>query len=301
VPAATWRAASTPENAPWIRRPVSEDISPILDGWNYRPDEITVRVVDGLDGKRKIQLRLDLGILQMEFDGRPDGRRIHESDSWFSFHLQRQKDHDRANPDSAPYLLEPEDCQELLREGVQYYHRYLSFWHLGLYELCARDTERNLRLFAFVRDHARDERARLEFDQWRPYVTMMHARAVATPLVELEQWEAAVNVLDAGIRGIEQFLADYNQKEKAGQVGELAFLQRWKQEILEKNPPKALEGPDAVALESTVAGPPDPLVQVREDLGNAIKEERYEDAARLRDELRRLQDPPPPLLPGIGG
>jgi hypothetical protein len=275
---------------------VAYDISYILGDWQYRPDEITVRIVDGEDGRRKVQLRLDLGILQMEFDGRPDGRRIHECDSWFDFHMRRQKEHDRANPDSAPYILEPEDCQELLREGVQYYHRYLSFWHLGLYELCARDTERNLRLFSFVREHARDDRIRLEFDQWRPYVTMMHARAVATPLVELEQWEAAVNVLEAGIRGIEQFLADYNQKEKAPQVGELAFLQRWKQEILEKNPPKALTGPDAAA-ESTVAAPPDPLTQVREDLGKAIKEERYEDAARLRDDLRKLENPPPPPLP----
>jgi len=272
---------------------VSDDISPILGDWPYRPDEITVRITDGLDGHRKIQLRLDLGILQMEFDGRPDGRRIHECDSWFEFHLRRQKEHDQANPDSAPYVLEPEDCQELLREGVQYYHRYLSFWHLGLYELCARDTERNLRLFAFVREHSHDERVRMEFDQWRPYVTMMHARAVATPLVELEQWEAAVNVLDAGIRGIEQFLSDYNQLEKAPQVGELAFLRRWKQEIIEKNAPRAIPGPGT----GPIASLPDPLKQARDELTRAIQEERYEDAARLRDELRRLENPPPPPLP----
>jgi hypothetical protein len=278
---------------------VSDDIDPILRDWSYRPDEITVRIIEGDDRRRKIQLRLDLGILQMEFDGRPDGRRIHGCDSWFEFHTQRQREHDRANPDSAPYVLEPEDCQELLREGVQYYHRYLSFWHLGMYELCARDTERNLRLFAFVREHARDERVRLEFDQWRPYVTMMHARAVATPLVQLEQWEAAVNVLDAGIRGIEQFLADYNQQEKAAQVGELAFLQRWKREILERNePPK----PKAIAqAKTTEAAPLDPLEQLRSDLARAIQEERYEEAARLRDDLRRLEEPPPPRPPGWAG
>ncbi len=72
-----------------------------------------------------------------------------------NYHQRRQSEHDAANPDGAPYLLEPEDCAELLREGVQYYHRYMCFWHLGFYELCARDTERNLRLFAFVREHAR--------------------------------------------------------------------------------------------------------------------------------------------------
>jgi len=69
------------------------------------------------------------------------------ADSWYDYHLRRQREHDAANPDAASYVLEPEDCAELLREGVQYYHRYLSFWHLELYELCARDTERNLRLF----------------------------------------------------------------------------------------------------------------------------------------------------------
>jgi hypothetical protein len=271
---------------------VSFDISSILRDWPYRPDDITVRVVEGEDGWRKIQLRLDLGILQMEFDGRPDGRKIHGCDSWYDYHLRRQREHDAANPDAASYVLEPEDCSELLREGVQYYHRYLSFWHLELYELCARDTERNLRLFTFVREHARDERVRLEFDQWRPYVTMMHARAVATPLVQLEQWEAAVNVLDAGIRGIEKFLEEYNQKEKAGQVGELNFLQRWKREILEKTQPASENAGETSA--AAVEAPPDPIDQLRADLARAIAEERYEDASRLRDNLRRLEDPPPP-------
>jgi hypothetical protein len=153
-------------------------------------------------------------------------------------------------------------------------------------------------LFAFVREHARDDRVRLEFDQWRPYVTMMHARAVATPLVELEQWEAAVSVLDAGIRGIERFLADYNQMEKAAQVGELAFLQRWKQELLEKNPPRALEGPAAATKQATAATP-NPLKEVRDKLALAIQEERYEDATQLRDDLRRLENPPPPPLPPL--
>lgn len=271
---------------------MSADITSILRDWPYRPDEITVRIITGEDGRRRIQLRLDLGVLQMEFDGRPDGRRIHGCGSWMEFHQERQREHDRDHPDSAPYTLEPEDCSELLREGVQYYHRYLSFWHLGLYELCARDTERNLRLFAFVREHARDERVRLEFDQWRPYVTMMHARAVATPLVQLEQWEAAVNVLDAGIRGIEKFLADYNQQEKESQVGELAFLRRWKQEILEHSGEPETKPEDAASETTDVAN--DPLGKLRADLGRAIAEERYEDAARLRDDLDRLEGQTPP-------
>ena len=263
---------------------MSFDIDPIVNDWPYRADEITVRVIEGLDGRRKIQLRLDLGVLQMEFDGRPDGRRIHDSSSWFEYHRKRQQDHDSKNPDGAPYQLEPEDCAELLREGVQYYHRYICFWHLGHYELCARDTERNLRLFSFVRNHAQDERDKLRFDQWRPYVTMMHARAVATPLVELEQWDAAAGVLDAGIRGIERFLEEYNQAEQASQVGELQFLRNWKEEILTKIKPAEI-GSDAVPKPALV----DRTAELRSKIEVAIVEERYEDAAMLRDELKRLQ------------
>jgi hypothetical protein len=270
---------------------VSSDINPIVNDWPYRPDEITVRVIEGLDGQRKIQLRLDLGVLQMEFDGRPDGRRIHDTSSWFEYHQRRQKEHDAANPDGAPYLLEPEDCGELLREGVQYYHRYICFWHLGYYELCARDTERNLRLFTFVRDHAHDDKDKLRFDQWRPYVTMMHARAVATPLVELEQWDAAAGVLDAGIRGIERFLEEYNQMAQASQVGELTFLRRWKEEILTKIKPD--EGPTETAAVPVLV---DRAAELRSQIEVAIVEERYEDAAMLRDELKRLQSDEPPAV-----
>ena len=263
---------------------MSSDIDPILFDWPYRPDEITVRVIAGDDGKRKIQLRLDLGVLQMEFDGRPDGRRIHDTDSWLEYHRRRQRDHDAANPDGAPYLLEPEDCAELLREGVQFYHRYICFWHLGFYELCARDTERNLRLFAFVREHARDDRDKLRFDQWRPYVTMMHARAVATPLVELEQWDAAAGVLDAGIRGIERFLEEYNQVGQAAKVGELTFLRRWKEEILTK-----IKGDESSTAEATATPTAaDKIAELRAQIELAVVEERYEDAAMLRDDLKRL-------------
>jgi hypothetical protein len=268
---------------------VSPDIDPILQDWPYRPNEVTVRTVKCPDGKCKIQLRLDLGLLQMELDGRPDGRRIHDCDSWLEYHERRQREHDAANPDGKPYLLEPEDCAELQREGVQYYHRYISLWHLERYELCARDTLRNLRLFAFVRGHARDDRDKLQFDQWRPYVTMMHARAVATPLVQLEQWDAAAGVLDAGIRGIERFLEEYNQTERASQVGELRFLQQWKNEIIAQRDSAVSAVSTDMPAEAKVI---DPVAECREQLKQAIVDERYEEAARLRDKLEQLEQLP---------
>ncbi len=261
------------------------DINAALADWEFDPNEVTVRTIIGDDGLEKIQLRLDLGILQMEVDGRPDGKQIEGFDSWLSFHESLQREHDAANPDGVPYLLRSEDCDELMREGVQYYHRYVSFWSMKRYELCARDTERNLRLFHFVRNHAEYDRDKLQFDQWRPYVTMMHTRAVATPLVDLRQTEAAILAIEAGIERINQFLVDYGQEAQAEKVNELTYLKRWRRK-LKKGETDSEEGEES--------NEDDPVSQLEEELSEAVKEEDYERAAALRDQLNRLENPPPP-------
>ena len=52
---------------------MSKDITSILAGWEFDPDELQVRIVAGDDGRDKIQMRIDLGLIQMELAGRPDG------------------------------------------------------------------------------------------------------------------------------------------------------------------------------------------------------------------------------------
>ena len=41
------------------------DISPLLEQWPYKPGQVVVRKFKAKDGKEKIQLRVDLGLLQM--------------------------------------------------------------------------------------------------------------------------------------------------------------------------------------------------------------------------------------------
>jgi len=262
---------------------VSKDIFNVLDGWAYEPDELSVRIITGDDGREKIQLRLDLGVLQMEMDGRPDGLRPEGAESWLDYYEERQREHAAAHPDSAPWRLDAEDCGRLLREGLQYYHRYISLWSLDRYELCARDTARNLRLFAFVRDHARTDRDKLQFDQFRPYVTMMHARAVATPLVKARNYAAALKAIDEGIAGIRQFFDEYGQSDQVSKCSELTFLERWRKDVASKKSGKAKRLPR------------DPLQALRKELEDAVAEERFEDAARLRDEIRRINNTTTPL------
>jgi hypothetical protein len=246
----------------------------MLEGWDYDPDQVSVRIVPGDDGREKIQLRLDLGLLQMEFDGRPDGKKIEGCASWLDYYQKKQRENDAQHPDGPSFVLESDDCQRLLREGVQYYHRYVSFWHLERFELCARDTTRNLRLFAFVREHARHTRDKLQFDQWRPYVTMMHARAVATPLVRLEDYRAALGAIAAGIQSIRNFLKEYDQTHNAENCSELAYLLRWRDELEAKDRDHSPPTPDS------------PIARLQAELELAVSEERFEDAARLRDSIR---------------
>ncbi len=265
---------------------MDDDIDSLLRGWAFNPEQITVRAIQAGDGLERIQLRLDLGVLQMHVDGRPDGEKPKGCESWFEFHLKQQQRHDQAHPDKARYELEPEDCAALLREGVQYYHRYLSFWHLERYELCARDTFRNLSLFRFVREFAKNDHDKMQFDQWRPYVTMMHTRAVAMPLVKEEKWEKALEVIDTGLEGLRDFLVDYGQEEGGDRLSEIAFLKRWRKEIRGKSGSEA--DPDDLL---------DPVERLQEELKEAVADERYEEAADLRDKIKQLEDPQPPLMP----
>ncbi len=255
---------------------MSNDLSRMLNDWEFDPEAVRVRIVSGDDGRQKLQLRVDLGMLQMEMEGRPDGTRPEGFESWLDYYERQQQAYDETHLDSAPFVLGEQDCLRLWREGVQYYHRYLSLWHLEMYESCARDTARNLRLFAFVRRYAQDERHKLQFDQWRPYVLMMHTRTVATPLLRQELYEDGLRVIEAGIEGIREFLDEYDQSQRAEECVELTTLERWREEILAKE-------------DRAAAARPKSAIQIlRQQLETAIAAEEFEEAARLRDQIRKL-------------
>ncbi len=158
-----------------------------------------------------------------------------------------------------------------MREGLQYYHRYLSSFHLERYDLVERDTARNLRLFAFVVKHAVRQRDRIEFDRYRPYVEMMHCRARASLALGREDHREALSHIDQGIEAIRRFLADYGQEDHEGECSELQFLLQWRKE-LERGRPIG------------------PLERLEQQLEVSVKLENYEEAARLRDQIQRLRD-----------
>ncbi len=103
---------------------MSLDLNTILKDWPHENGNIKVRKITGLDGREKLQLRVDLGVLQMEITGRPDGRRPHKCESLLEYHQKRAA---RAEEKGESYELTPEQCAELQQEGIQYYHRLQQF------------------------------------------------------------------------------------------------------------------------------------------------------------------------------
>ena len=245
---------------------MSKDITPILNGWDHEPDEFQVRIVAGADGRDKLQRRIDLGVIQMELSGRPDGQRPHGFESLLEFHEGRARD--SGAPDD--YELDSDAAEALMREGLQYYHRYLAAYHLRRFDLVARDTSRNLRLFAFAVKHAADRRDKVKFDQYRPYVTMMKARALGAEAMDRDDHEAALKALDEGIEAIRAFLREYDQEEDQVQCRELGKLIRIRREVEQ-------------------ARPVGPVQRLEQQLELAVSLEDYEEAARIRDQIGRLR------------
>jgi hypothetical protein len=249
---------------------MSLDIGDILNSWPFKPGEVNVRRIVGDDGREKIQLRLDLGLLQMETTGRPDGQRPNGHASLLAYYESLLEDHrERYGEEDKPFTLDSEACESLRAEGVMYYHRYLAAFVLGDYESVVRDTRRNLRLFDFCMRWAEDKREGLVLEQYRPYVIMMHARALCRLHQKHNRPQKALKALREAIGDIESFYQTYGQDEAVESSSELAILR-------------------AMARDVKASLPVDPKTRLKRDLRKAVQEERYEDAARLRDELDQL-------------
>ena len=246
---------------------MSLDLNSLLHGWPHENGAIKVRRIPGLDGKEKLQLRVDLGVLQMELTGRPDGVRPHNCESLLVYHQRRAE---KAEARGESYDLTPEQCNELQQEGIQYYHRYLSLFQLSDYSGVIRDTERNLELFNFVAEYADRDELIWSFQQFRPYVLMMNTRAKASILLGDGRFAEAMREIERGRDSIHEFFQQANLPELASKSSEIAFLDEWLEEVKAKRPLTKLE-----------------LMQ--REMEVAIASELYERAAELRDAINLLR------------
>lgn len=246
---------------------MSLDLNTLLKDWDHESGAIKVRKILGLDGREKIQLRIDLGLLQMEMTGRPDGQRPHSCESLLQYHQRRAA---RAEARGDTYELSSDQCGELQQEGIQYYHRYLSLFQINDFPAVIRDTQRNLDLFEFVSTHTERDELVWSFQQFRPYVLMMNTRAKASILLADGKFAQAMSEIERGRDLILEFFQQSNFPEMAQKSSEIAFLEEWLEEVRSKRPLSKLE-------------------IMQREMEIAIASELYERAAELRDKIRLLQ------------
>ncbi len=68
------------------------DLDEAIQGWPYDPEpgEIIAREVQARDGRTVVQVRVELGVLQLEMSGRPDGTRPHGFATYLAYLRYRE-------------------------------------------------------------------------------------------------------------------------------------------------------------------------------------------------------------------
>src|ERR1041385_3086702 len=176
----------------------SDDISPILKRWEYESSK-TVRRLRTTGGREVLQVRLPLGIEQYELNGRPDGKRPENCESWLNYYKRK------ARSSSGEFVLNETECENLQSEGLLYYHRYLLFFQIGEYQLCRRDTARNLRLLDFVSRYAEKAEYAQGLEQYRPYIIRMNIMARTLQRLSTEKnVRQAIRDLESGLQVVRE-------------------------------------------------------------------------------------------------
>jgi uncharacterized protein YqeY len=247
------------------------DISHLLEHWDYQPGQVVVRKFVGKDGQEKIQLRVDLGLLQMNAQGRPDGKRPFGHPTLFDFYLAKLQSHRQTREgEEDSFSLKAEDCSRLQMEAFQYHHRYICLLQLEDFSGVLRDTSRNLKVFDFVDEYAADTDLGWSLQQFRPQVLMIHTRAAATQYLQTEEFAAAIKEIETGMDRLREFYEEHGRHDLLAQSPEISSLQHWLEEVHRKRPLSKRE-------------------QLEQDLNEAVKLEDYEKAAKVRDALKKLK------------
>ena len=224
---------------------------------------ITARLIRAADGRELIQMRIEMGLLQMEIAGRPDGEHPGGVDTCLDWlrelarvagqgvRAERRAVHgDRPRVRavlSPPHLL---PGLAAVRRGA------------------IADAEYTLQLMDFVAEHSPNPQWTLSHEQYRPFVLFHRIQAAA--MLALEQHGARDRHrddqprLERNARGVRQV--------------------RGRGAVRRRRIGRATGGDEGVAARG---------VSRRQDAGRATRRrggaEEYERAARLRDEIARQQ------------
>ncbi len=242
-----------------------QDIDFIFRQWPYQVGVISARLIRAHDGRELLQMRIEMGVLQMETTGRPDGERPQGKQTYLEW-LQEQ-----AAAEGPALVLSDEQRFEIDREFLQFYQRRICCLALREFPRAVADADHTLAMMDFVAAHCPESPWTISHERYRALVHFHRAQAAAMTALERSTPQAAVEEINAGLAKLREVLPrleDTEQVEDDELITQLVELK----ESLRK---EYLVGPT-----------------LTEQLSEAVAAEVYERAARLRDEIARQQRKP---------
>ena len=242
-----------------MKRPTHLD--DLLNGWDFDPNNLNVRIVKGKDGRDVLQMRVDMGILQLETTARPDGTVFDESETY----LEHLKVLHLKNPEM---VLSEEQCSEVDREFMQFYHRRISWLRLQYYHRAVMDADHTLALMDLCQKVSPEEEWTGAHEQYRPFVLFHRTQAEALGQLEDHTAEEAIQAINHGLKTMREFFV-LHEAEEHYEDDELVM--------------RLVDMRESLRSEYSVGQ------TLKEQLAEAVEQEQYELAARLRDELTRRE------------
>jgi hypothetical protein len=245
------------------RKPADLNIDHLLRSWAFEPGRPVVRRVSGDDGRELLQMRVDMGILQLETTGRPDGEKPHGFPTYYDYLVSA------AFQEGTDFALGEERQVDVDREFYQFYHRRICWLTLNEYGRAAADAEHSLRLMDFSSANAVDREWAIMHEQYRPFVMFHQAQAVALTKLQADDPEAAVEVIEKGLQSLADLFAQHGAEEH---FDEDVFVVKLRE------------------MESSIKSHFHLGPSLAQQLAEAVAAEQYELAAKLRDRLARRRE-----------
>lgn len=170
-----------------------------------------------------------------------------------------------AQKTEATLVLNEEQCQEADREFLQYYHRRICWLALRNYSRAMADADHTLALMDFVKGHSPSDEYLQAHEQYRGFVIFQRTQAAAALQVENSRPEGAVDEIRAGLERLRVYFAAFDMEEEMEEDGMVQHLRKVERSLR-----------DEYKIQATL----------QEQLQQAIADEDYEKAARLRDAMK---------------
>lgn len=242
---------------------MKQDIDFVLEGWEHKPGMVQARLVQASGARQVIQMRVDLGVLQLEAAGRPDGAKPHGHLSYLAYLREQAR---LAEKSTSRFVLSEEQCQEADREFVQFYHRRICWLALRQYARAVADADHTLAFMDFVKRCSPSEDYTVAHEQYRPFVLFQRTQAAAALRTEEQQPDAAVDEVRKGLARMREHFVAAGAEDEMAEDAMVQHLVRIESRLREE-----------YAIDATL----------EEQLEKAVAAEDYEAAAKLRDEIRK--------------